>query len=326
MKKLWMVRIVVAACVMASSVVVAQEIPWGEEAPKRNLPAIFRGRAKDRLAAEEVALQDAYRKLIERIYGLSLDAKTDLYDMLLESRRVDAAFRNEIKGMKEAGKRYYDDGRVEIAVQVTLREVVEIITKSFERVKRGDALVSEKALEDIERVNRDKVIMVVGRGALKGSKGLDRIRAMRAAEVDGYARIAARVFALKMEGGTTVRDFTLASDKVRSKVAVALLNGVKFTKYTFDEEDACEAVGELTLREVVEVLTRIRRRHTEGSKVTVEEIESLERQNKDTVIRETGKGTVRQGAVMPAQKLDETFEEQKTIIRRVIEKGVVVTE
>lgn len=307
-------------------VAIGQDIPWGEDAPVPKLPAIFEGHAKGRLAAEEVARQDAYRKLIERIYGTAVDAKTDVYDLALESRKVDTALRNRLKGMKELGTKYYEDGRVEIAVKVTIREVVEIIKKTYKSVKKGDRIVEEKTLEEIERLNRDKSIIVVGRGALKKSKGLEKIRAMRAAEADCYARIAARVFGLELAAKTSVRDFVLERDAIKSKVAVALLNGVKFTKYTFLADGSCKAEGQLTIRQVVEVLTRTYRRYSKGSDVKIEQIENLEKQYQDLVIKETGHGTVREGNEIPRAQMRKTFEERKTIIRRVLKKGIVVTE
>lgn len=321
------VRIVVGTLVsglLLCGAVRGQEPPWGEEKPAPQLPKIFLNAGPGaRLAAEEVARQDAYRKLVERIYGTALDASTDVYDLALRSRVIDTALRNELKGMKEVGTRYYDDGRVEIAVKVTLREVVEIIKETYKRVTRDEQLVSEESLKDVERENRDKEILVVGRGGLAGSKGLEKVRAMRAAEADCYARLAARVFGLQITATTTVRDFVLSSDSIKSKVSVALLNGVKFTNYTFYDDGTCEVTGELTIREVVEVLKRTHKRYDKDGKVTVEQIENMEKQVRDAVITEVGKGTVREGEAMPAAT--ETFHEKKTVIERVLEKGIVVT-
>jgi len=298
----------------------AAEVPWGEDKAATDLPLVFKGRASERLAAEEVARHDAYRKLVERVYGLGLDARTDVHDLALSSRTVDVAMQNELRGMKEVGTKYHEDGRVEMAVKITMREVVEIIERTVERVERGHRLVSEETLENIKRENRDTEIIVVGRGALRGTNGLEKVRAMRAAETECYARIGARVFGLQISAETTVRDFALSSDSIRSKVSVALLNGVRFTDYSFLDDGTCEATGELTIREVVEVLTRTHRRYARGSKVKVEEIENLATKHRDLVIKEVGRGTTQHATELAPMP----FTEHKTVMERVISREIAV--
>jgi len=316
------IRAVVAVLAMVCGVALADEIPWGEDRPApQNLPAVFRGRGADRLAAEEVARMDGYRKLIERIYGLQLDAQTDVYDLVLESKVIKASVANCLKGMKDVGIKYYNDGRVELAVKVTIRDVVESIQKDYKRVERGGRLVSEDTLEKVKRENRDKEIVVVGRGALRGSKGLEKIRAMRAAELGCYERIAARVLGIRIKGDTTFRDFFLEQDRIRAKVSGAFLSGVKFTKYVFYDDGTCAATGQITIREVVEIVTRAYRRYAKGGRITIEDIKKVERKNRDLVIVETSKGVVR---TAPAPKPIEPWEEQKTVFERVLRSERVI--
>lgn len=320
--------VMLAAAIAMLATGFSQDIPWGKETKAPELPLIFKGRTAERLAAEEVGRQDAYRKLIERVYGLALDGQTDVHDFALQSHQFDAALQNELKGMKELGKKYYDDGRVEVAVKITLREVVEIIKSSVKRSMKGEKLVSEEVIENLERENRDKDVIAVGRGGLPKTKGLERARGMRAAEIDCYRQIASRIFGITINATTTVRDFMLSSDSIKSKLSVALLNGVRFTDYTY-EEDVCKATGEVTYREVVEVLTRTVRRYGKGSRVKVEEIENVERKNRDKIIEAVGVGTYRLAATTaetaPAAKPSfEPFYERKTVIERVISKGIAV--
>ncbi len=325
--KRWSPALTIAVLLMGRAVVATHagggtDIPWGEDKAVTQLPPIFRGRAADRLAAEEVARQDAYRKLVERVYGLALDARTDVCDLALASRKVDTSLRSSLRGMKEVGRKYFDDGRVEIAVKITIREVVEVIEKTYEKVEKGDRLVREETFEDVRRENRDKEYVVVGRGALPHSEGLRKVRAMRAAEVDCYERIAARVFGIQIDADTEVVDFVLESDAIRSKVSVALLNGVRFTKYEFMSDGTCRATAQLTIREVVEVLTRTYRRYAEGSKVKIEDIENIETRNRDLMIVEVGQGVVKQETERPVAA--EPFEEKKTVIERVLRREIVV--
>ena len=301
-----------------------EALPWGKVKKRSETrPAVFNGRAGDRLAAEEVARQDAYRKLIERIYGTAINAQTDVYDLALESRELKAQLEHELKGMKEVDWQYHDDGRVEAAIKVTLRQVVEVVEKTVKKVTRNRTLVEEKIDRNVREENRDRDILVIGHGALKGSEGLDRVRAMRAAEVDCYARIAAHVFGIRINANTTVRDFALSSDKISSKLCATLLNGVKFIDYSYGEDGTCEAEGQLKMREVIEVLTRTVKRHSEGRNVTIEEIENIEQKNRDTVITKTGKAIIRAKQAVPQCGVTVT-RETHTIVEKVLRKEIAL--
>jgi len=298
--------------------------------PAEPLPPIFaQAGPAARLAAEEVARQDAYRKLAERVSGFALDAQTDVYDCVLASHQVHNGLRGKLCGMRQVKIEHFDDGRVAIWVKITIRQVVEVIEKAYKQVKRGERLVSEERLNSIKVENRDRDLVAVGFGALKGGPGLAKIRAMRAAELDAYRRIAARVRGLKVDADTTVGDFMLHSDAIRSKVSVGFFNGVVFSDYRFGEDGLCEVDGTLTIRQVVEVLTRTYRRHMKGGKlVKLEDIGNLERKHRDLVFKETGQGAPRAERATATDPF--AFEEQKTVFEkvlrqeRVIEEGVLI--
>jgi len=310
-----------AATAVAGIEIVEWSIPWvaeGGEAPP--VPQIFRADRAARLAAEEAAREDAYRKLIERIHGLSIDGTTIVQDLVMRSRVIDAALRNELKGMRDVQKRYADDGRVEIAVQVTVREVVEVIRKNYERIEKDARIVKEETITNIERINRDKEIAVVGRGALPGTLGLRRIQALRAAEADCYVRIAARAFGIKVNADTTVREFTLSSDHIRSRVCHTLLNGVRFTRYEILDDDTVRVTGQLTMNEVIETLTRTYTREVHGRNIKIEDIKNVEREQRDTVIEEAGVAVV----LPPGEESEPIVVERTTIVERVLSKEIVV--
>jgi len=308
---------VLAMCAVGA-VTFAKDIPDVEEKPAAELPLCFRGRPQERLKAEEVARLDACRKLLERIYGFQLDARTDVLDLLLRSDELQVAVEGALKGMREMEKSYHDDGRVQVQMKVTLLEVLEVIERTYKRVEQGDRLVSEETIENVRRKNRYKDFVAIGWGALADSEGLDKIRAMRAAEIDCYRRIAERVFGMQINADTRVRDFVLANDAITTKVCLALPCGVKFTKYEFFADGTCAATGQITIRQVVEVLTRTHRRYGEGCGIKVEEIENIERESQDLVIEEVGQGVVGE----PPE--EEPYEVVRTtVIRRVLERKLV---
>jgi hypothetical protein len=310
---------------MTATVVLAEQPPWAKEAPAKDLPAIFHGKAQDRLAAEEVAKQDACRKLLERIYGLRVDDTTDVHDLTLASKTVDTSLQNHIRGMKEVDRKYNDDGSVELAMKVTLREVVEKIEESYKKVVENERIVTEEKIRNISQENRDKEIMAVGRGALRGSEGLQVIQAIRAAEADCYSKLAGRVFGMKINATTTVRDFVLANDRVVSKVCVCLLNGVKLASPEIDRNgQSCSIPGSITLREVVETLTRTTKRYVDGFQTKVEEIKNLETTNRDTVIAEVGKAAFRGAQAASTDSAGSSTYERKVVTERVLRKGIAV--
>ena len=300
-----------------------------EDVDAPELPAVFaRAGVAKTLSAKRVARLDAYRKLAERMVGMALDSKTDVYDCVIASDAVKNRFLGRLVGMRDTEVKYFDDGRVAIEVTVTLREIVEIIETAYKRAEKGKRLVSEESLRSVKRENRDKKITVIGFGALEDSPGLKKIRAMRAAELNCYERIARRVHGITISGGTTISRFMLANDRIFSRVSVQLLNGVRLRGYKFYADGKCEVKGELTIRQIVEVLTRTYLRHTEGRKlVKLEDIQSLTRKHEDLIITETGEGAPRGAQPAPAPFV---FVEKKTIFmkvmrkERVIKKGVVV--
>ena len=165
----------------------------------------------------------------------------------------------------------------------------------------------------------DKEIIVVGRGAIPGTRALNIIRAMRAAEADCYARIAARAFGLQISRDTTVRDFALKSDTIRSRVCKDLLNGVKFTKFEVLDGGICTATGQLTIREVVEVVTRTQKRVTEGKRVKLLSHKEVETKNRDTVIEETGKAVVLKDEEQAGPVI-----EREVVVERILSREIVV--
>lgn len=299
-----------------------RDIPWGKDVSVEPMPAIFKDRGRDRLLAEEAARQDASRKLLERISGVAVDAQTDVHDLVVRSALVKAHVEGKLAGMRTVATRYYDDGRVEVMVRVWLREVMEALQSSCKSVREDERLVSESALEDVRRQSGMKFVEAVGRSALSGSEGLRKVRAMRAAEVDCYARLAARVSGLEITGATTVADLAARSDAVASKVSVLLLSGSRFSDYRFAEDGTCSVTGTLTLRRVVDSLTRTIRRHGRGTRVSVTDVQNLTRTNRDEEIVEVGRGAI-PAAADAAEAVPQT-EEKKTVIERVIRREIVV--
>jgi hypothetical protein len=99
------------------------------------------------------------------------------------------------------------------------------------------------------------------------------------------------------------------------------LNGVKLTEPKFLDDGTCTIKGTLTIREVVQVLTRTYRRYGQDSKIKVEDIEKIDTENRDAVLSETGQAIIGKAeSTVSAQ-----YVEKKTVVERVLSKGIAVT-
>ncbi len=137
------------------------------------LPEIFtKYPARNRLMAKRIAKVDAYRKLVERIYGLRISSKTTVldYDNDLSSDQIRGMIMHEIKGMKVDEVRYQADGIVEVQASLTLKQVVKTLKKVCNEYygKTGKRIKSDK-FEEIEKETRRRTLVVVGMGAVAGS-------------------------------------------------------------------------------------------------------------------------------------------------------------
>ncbi len=269
------------------------KVPWGREVETTlDKPAIWNAAdGKDILAAEEVARNDAYRKLLSRIYGLQIDADTDILDLVLEDQRVAAAVSGKLKGMKELGWKYYEDGRCEVAVQVKIREIIEVVTTMYKKYNTADrAKLSDQMTRLIETRRKDTKVVVVGNGALADSLGLKRIRARRVAELDAYRKLAQKISGLNIDSVTTIRDFVLDFEVIQTKL-VNFIKGVQFTDVRYGEKWA-ETDGEITIRQVTSFLKHCRKRYRSGGKWKTIEFTKKDLKKLDNVLQVTGKGAI----------------------------------
>jgi len=255
------------------------------------LPAVFRDRPADRLAAEEVARAQACARLLERIYGLSIDAKTDVRDLALTSRRVRSSLENDIRGVEEIETRYFDDGRVQVTARVKVREVVKIIEGRRERVFEDGRLVASHRSDKSGLRNRDHELVAIGFGALPDTPGMAKIRAMRAAEVDCCARLVAKVFGAGVARHDEIDNFAAIDSEIRSRLQASLLKGARFTEYEFLEDGTCRVTGSVKLREVVETVTQLQPKTVSQDAARQEWIQQRSRVCRDRVVSAVGHGS-----------------------------------
>jgi len=164
-----------------------------------DLPEIYKKYpARNRLMAKRIAALDAYRKLIERIYGLKIDAKTTVRDfnVNLSSDVITGRLMSELKGMRIEEVRYQPDGIIEMQVSVTLKQLVKTLKRVSDQyyTETGKRIKSDTFDEINTQTNR-RTVTVLGMGAISGKTPSDEL----------YAPAAANQNTLKQRTTTTTR-------------------------------------------------------------------------------------------------------------------------
>lgn len=302
--------------------------PTEEQA--KPLPEIWeKAGPRERLKAVRAAELDADRLLVERIFGLQVDGETTVGDLALEDDTVNGAVQATLVGAVTSEEpEFLPDGRVQVVRAVKIREVVD----SLNRVVKGKRLSdgSFKTTSDnikTDRKTNEKLIDVMGNAALPNTEGQEKVMTKRAAELDGYRRLAGRMMGVQITSDSTVRDMCLENDKVVAALS-QVLKAATPTDIKYKSDGTCEVTMEVKVEDVI----RTTKRYIKGSKETV----NISDEKKTNTFTETGIGTMR-----PAEAGEETtagsgataevsgsrnepFFEAKVVIQEVVKSEPVV--
>jgi len=80
-----------------------------------------------------------------------------------------------------------------------------------------------------------------------------QLKALRAAEMDAYMRLIKRIVGFKLESETTVKNFILTSDVVKTKV-LATLCLAELVKYDWDEVGDASVIMSINVKDASEIL------------------------------------------------------------------------
>jgi hypothetical protein len=334
---------IVAATIAAFSTMLtpsqAQSAVKPTEEAGPNLPEIWqKAGPRERLKATRAAELDADRLLAERIYGLQVDAETTVADLAAKEDTIGSAVSATLVGaVSTEAPEYLADGTVQVVRAVKIREVINTLNTAVKGKILSDGsfeTVSNKTKTNTE--TKDSVIDVMGNAALPGSEGQQKIMAKRAAELDAYRRLAARMMGIKISGETTIRDMALENDELVAGLS-HVLKGAATTGIKFNKDDgSCEVTMAIKTADVLRTTKRI----VKGEKVTTTIKDSIE----EKTFSETGRGAMREVAQgeVPAEQSDsptpsqpildaevkisgnDPFFETKSIIKQVVQSGPVV--
>lgn len=217
-----------------------------------NLPPVWEAAsAKDRLNAIKAAEIDADRLLIERVQGAEIETGTRVRDLISEqdlSRGLTTGFITGAQTVK--APIFLPDGQVQVVRQIQLEQVVEYIKRVVKQKAYKNGL--SQVVSDVTTPSRKTVITnldVVGNSALPGSEGHQKIMSKRAAEIDCYRRIAARLKGMTVASETLTENFVFDSDQVDSNL-MALVKDAVVKDIQYNKRDgSCKVTMELVVTE-----------------------------------------------------------------------------
>jgi hypothetical protein len=313
-------RTFIAAVSLCIAVTSCAQFPTVTDDDANAAPGVWKdAKPIDKIKALTVAEVDAKRQLAERIYGHQISGGITVHDFVLGDNNIKNQIDAMMKGAKQVKKpTYTEHGIVYGYYAVKLRTVYEVVKTVA--TSRGNKAVVEAIEREI--VNEDRIIEAMGNGALPGSRGMRRIRAKRAAEMDGFRQMAELVTGVRVTGETQVRDFMLEDDKIQVAFA-AVIKGLKPTEITFDDDDSASVTMTMTVREVIETVETIVRTHKRGRHTSREEIERLNQHVQDKHFTVTGHGAPRDDTGTYGT-VETQYEQERKIIRRIISTDIVV--
>ncbi len=153
-----------------------------------------------RLMSEMGAQRDAQRKIVETVYGFKVRATEQVQDMVAASY----------------------DGVTETKTAASIKgiRIDEVVYDPKRDIAKATASVSLNSITNIDGVEIDlkgKVFKRVGFGTAT-PENAGPIKALRAAELDAYKQIAQQIVGFTLESETTVENYMLKSDIIKTKV------------------------------------------------------------------------------------------------------------
>jgi len=177
----------------------------------------------------------AERGIVESIYGLKIRSSESVEDMIAAGfeGKTESKTKAEIRGIK----------------------ITEIAYDSEKDIAQATASITLDKLTNIDGQELDfkgRTFVRVGFATSTPAMALP-LQALRAAELDAYKQLAKRIVGFTLESQTTVENYILTSDIVKSKV-LATLYLSRLTDFGWDELGDAYVKMSVNTTEVSEIL------------------------------------------------------------------------
>ncbi len=195
------------------------------------LAATYACAGNKRIMSIRAAKVLAERALVESVYGLKLRATESVENMVAASFEgsTESKTKAMIKGIKYVDVVYDDASDIaKVTATVSMPSITNI----------------DGQLLDLH----DKVFQRVGFATSTPSQA-GALRAMRAAELDAYKQLIKQVVGFQLESKTSVENFMLKSDSVKTKV-MATIYMAELVEYGWDDYGDAFVVMQLNTAEI----------------------------------------------------------------------------
>jgi len=178
-----------------------------------------------KLMTVNAAKADAQRAIVESVVGLKVRSESNVQDMVAGGYTIDSKTSASIKGIEFVDTVYDPDKDIaKVTARIKLGNVINVIGLP---TKYGDI--------EIERVG-------FGTSTPQNAAPL---QALRAATIDAYKQLAEEVVGLKIDSTTSVENYVLKSDDVKTAVLAAIW-GAKVTEFRWESDG--NAVVKMSLK------------------------------------------------------------------------------
>lgn len=177
----------------------------------------------------------AQRALVESVFGLKVKTEESVVDMLHASFSTTGQSKTSatVVGI-QMGDTIYDD------------------KKDIAKATASITLAQVSQQTGIEFPNPDIEFTRVG-FATSSPEHLNAIKAMRVAEIDAYSSLAKQTLGFDLESGTSVENYVLKSDTIKTKMVAALFLA-ELLDYGWDDEKNAFVTLRLNLDTMAQVL------------------------------------------------------------------------
>jgi len=183
--------------------------------------------AQARLMARRAAQLDALRNLAEKIKGIHITSRTLVRDFITESDEIQSRVEAIIKGAKIIEEKERDDGSWQVTVSLDMAPLAELVSESFKERRQAPPPDSQRIIPP----------------------GQARLMARRAAQLDAYRNLLELVKGIQLKSGTTVEDFMLKDDKIKSRVE-GLVRQARIVDVQYLEDGTCEVTLEFDISRI----------------------------------------------------------------------------
>ena len=186
-----------------------------------------------KLMAHRAAKMDAYRNLLEFVYGLRVDAGTTVRDFIA-SDLVQSRLSAGIRGARELDYVAHPDGTAEVTVEIELGTLETILGTRIQYEHEIIEATGYGAPPGMptggHAPSSAAMVQATGYGIEPNEPGLTLpekdLLGMRAAKVDALRNLVEEIDGVQITAESTVRDFAVQNDDIRTRVN-ALVNGAK---------------------------------------------------------------------------------------------------